>query len=100
MAIEQMIKRGLWAMTKTIADDDYDDDFEVWVPPQRESTLSRLEDMRAEATAVLAAAGFPTKPGRYVRLGNNRYEEVKGPFRRPGYYMIWPSFKEIEDLSI
>ncbi len=102
MAIKKTIERGLWSMTKTIfdADDDYDDDFEVIIPPERELALSRLEGMRAEAIAVLAAAGFPTEPGRYIRLGNKRYEQVEGPFRRPGYHVIWPSFKEIEDLSI
>src|SRR5690348_866528 len=100
MAIEKMIERGLWAMTKTIPDDDYDDDFEVHIPRQRELTLSRLEDMRAEAIAVLAAAGFPTEPGRYIRLGNKQYERVAWdePLRGPGYHVIWPTFQEIEDL--
>jgi len=87
-------------MTKTVPDDEYDDDFEVHIPSQRKLTLSRLEDMRAEAIAVLTAAGFPTKSGRYVRLGNKRYKQVKGPFRRPGYYQIWPLFKDMEELSI
>src|SRR5690242_16837723 len=102
MAIQKTIERGLWSMTKTIfdADDDYPDDFEVIIPRERKLRMSRLKDMRAEAIGVLAAAGFPTKPGRYTRRGNKQYEEVKGRFRAAGYYVIWPMFKDIEDLSI
>ena len=28
------------------------------------------------------------------------YKQVKGPFRGPGYYVIWPFFKDMEELSI
>ena len=62
---KETIKRGVWSMTRTI----YEDDDDCTEMGRYLTTRELLEKMRAEALDVLAAAGYPTEPGRYFHQG-------------------------------
>ena len=88
---KETIKRGVWSMTRTI----YEDDDDCTEMGRYLTTRELLEKMRAEALDVLAAAGYPTEPGRYFHSGPKQYERTQS-----GRSIEWPLFTEIEPLTI
>ena len=70
---KETIKRGVWSMTRTI----YEDDDDCTEMGRYLTTRELLEKMRAEALDVLAAAGYPTEPGRYFHSGPKQYERTQ-----------------------